>query len=415
MKVIPRDRYLHKLVEREFDGLVKIITGIRRCGKSYLLFKLYRNHLIESGVDQGNIIAIDLEDPSYDDLRDYMALYNHIKSSIDGKPGPFYVLIDEVQRVDNFVDLVNGIRHLPDTDVFITGSNSKFLSSDIVTEFRGRSEEIRVRPLSFSEFVSVYDGPKDLAWADYMRYGGMPESVLYPPERKEEYLCNLVRAVYLLDVREKNRIMESEYLEPLMSALCSSVGSLTNISRIVNTMSTAYRTKVDNKTVSRYLEMLLDAFLFERSQRYDVKGRKYFNSICKYYIADVGLRNAWLGYRQQEPTHIMENIIYNELRLRGYSVDVGMVHSRADNGDGPEYIQMEIDFIASKGNERLYIQSAYSIPDEKKHDHEIRPFLKVNDSFRKILIVNGNERPWTDEYGITTIGIMNFLLDENLF
>lgn len=414
MKEVARGRYLNRLVEREFDGLVKVVTGIRRCGKSYLLFTLFRNHLLRNGVPEDHIIAVDLEDFVNIALRDPNTLYEHIRGSMSGKTGRFYVLIDEIQHVDGFVDLVNGLMHLPETDVYVTGSNSKFLSTDIVTEFRGRSEEIRVYPLSFSEFLSVYEGSEQQAWGEYMRYGGMPESIDFTDLHKEEYLRGLVKSVYLLDITERNDVRNPDSLDSLMSALCSSAGSLTNISKIANTMFTLSGKKTDHKTVERYLDLFQDSFLFERSQRYDVKGRKYFDSISKYYVADVGLRNAWLGYRQQEPAHLMENIIYNELRSRGYSVDVGVVVVRTTKGGSPEYTQLEIDFVVNKRNERIYIQSAYSIPDAEKHDREIRPFLRVGDSFRKIIVVSGNEKPWADDDGIMTVGVMRFLLDESL-
>ena len=408
MKEIKRDRYLKKLIDREFDGLVKVITGIRRCGKSYLLFNLFKDHLLEEGVPEDHIITVDLEDFSNIHLRDRNKLYEHVRSSILGKGGRFYVLIDEIQHVDGFVDVVNGLTHLPETDVYITGSNSKFLSSDIVTEFRGRGEEIRVRPLSFSEFLPTFKGSSREAWDEYMHYGGMPESIGFTVEHKESYLIDLVRSVYLLDITEKNDVREPDSLESLMSALCSSVGSLTN------TMSTTDHKKIDHKTVSRYLEIFQDSFLFERSQRYDVKGKRYFDSVCKYYIADIGLRNAWLDYRQQEPTHMMENILYNELRTRGFNVDVGVVPVRKKNGDKLEYTQLEIDFIANKGYERIYIQSAFSVPDAEKHHQKIRPFLSTNDSFRKIIVVNGSDLPWMDENGIMTVGVIRFLLDETV-
>ncbi len=414
MKEIVRSRYLEKLIEREFDGLVKVITGIRRSGKSYLLFTLFRNHLLKNGVPEDHIIAVDLEDFSNIDLRDRNKLYQHIKETMSGKTDKFYILIDEIQHVDGFVDLVNGLMHLPETDVYVICNDSKFLSKDIVTEFRGRSEEIRVYPLSFSEYLSVYEGPEEQAWEEFMRYGGMPETVGFTDSHKEEYLMGLVKSVYLLDIKERNDVRNPDSLDSLMSAMCSSTGSLTNVSKIANTMFTANRKKVDNKTVDRYLDLFLDSFLFERLQRYDVKGRKYFDSISKYYIVDVGLRNAWLGYRQQEPTHLMENIIYNELRSRGYSVDVGVVTVRTTKDNNPKYTQLEIDFIVNKGNDRIYIQSAYSIPDSEKHNQEIRPFLNIRDSFRKIIVVNGDEKPWVDEEGIMTVGVRRFLLDESL-
>ncbi len=414
MKKIARDRYLKKLVDREFDGLVKVVTGIRRCGKSYLLLNIFKKHLLEQGIPEDHIISVDLEDFSNIRLRDGRELYDHVASSISKKGGRFYVLIDEIQHVDGFVDVVNGLMHLPNTDVYITGSNSRFLSSDIVTEFRGRSEEIRVRPLSFSEFLPTFDGSKEEAWAEYVRYGGMPESVGFTSEHKESYLVDLVRSVYLLDITERNDVREPDSLESLMSVLCSSIGSLTNVSKIMKTMSTTSRKKIDHRTVSRYLEIFQDSFLFERSQRYDVKGKRYFDSICKYYVIDIGLRNAWLGYRQQEPTHMMENILYNELRARGFNVDVGVVPVRKRNGDKLEYTQFEIDFVANKGYERIYIQSAFSIPDAEKHHQEIRPFLSINDSFRKMIVVSGSDLPWIDENGIMTVGIIRFLLDDTI-
>jgi len=410
---VKRDRYLDRLIRRKWNKSVKVITGIRRCGKSYLLFTLFKNHLLAEGVRSENIIAIALDDMKNRELRDPDSLYSHIVDRTDDDKEEYYVLLDEIQYVKGFEDVVNGLRHRSNLDIYVTGSNSKFLSTDILTEFRGRGDEIRVFPLSFSEIVSV-SADVDEAWRFYMTFGGMPELLMRnDDEQRSSYLKNLLDEVYLKDISDRNSIRLEEEMGLMVDILCSAVGSLTNPMKITNSLKTYGHKLISNDTVNRYLELLEESFLFDKAKRYDVKGRKYIDTPHKYYIADIGLRNARLNFRQQEPTHIMENIIYNELRSRGYSVDVGVVESRTSVDGKSQYKQLEIDFVVNKSDSRYYIQSAYVIPDEKKREQELRPILKIRDSFRKIIIVNDNIRPWTDDNGVFTIGIKQFLLDEN--
>jgi predicted AAA+ superfamily ATPase len=409
---IKRDRYLNELIERKWNGSVKVITGIRRCGKSYLLFKLFRDHLISEGVEEDRIISIALDNIRNKPLRDPMALYEKIINSI--KDGSNYVLLDEIQYVKGFEDVINGLRHIPNADIYVTGSNSKMLSTDILTEFRGRGDEIRIYPLSFSEFATAYPGKEEEAWKLYRTFGGMPELLTKANDRqKVSYLKGLVKKVYLKDVKERNNIRLENELDLMVDFLCSSVGSLTNPLNISNALRTTKHSVIDSETACRYLGFLEEAFLFERSDRYDIKGKKYFDTPSKYYTVDVGLRNARLNFRQQEETHIMENIIYTELRSRGFSVDVGVVETRSVNGGNVEYKQLEIDFVANMGDQRYYIQSAYRVPEGEKEKQEIRPFLKVKDSFKKIIVVGDDIRIKRDENGVVTMGIRQFLLDEN--
>lgn len=411
---IKRDRYLRRLISRKWNGSIKVVTGIRRCGKSYLLFNLFRDHLLSEGVGSNHMIMIALDDIKNKSLREPHALYSKIVELAGNSSEQYYVLLDEIQYVEGFEDVVNGLKRMPNLDIYVTGSNSRFLSSDILTEFRGRGDEVRVYPLSFSEFASVFQGKEDEAWKLYMTFGGMPELLTRrDDEQRSAYLRNLMDEVYLKDISDRNRIRLADELGLIVDTLCSSVGSLTNPTKISNTLRTAGRSSITDDTVNKYLELLKESFLFEKAERYDVNGRKYLDTPYKYYAADVGLRNARLNFRQQEPTHIMENIIYNELRSRGYSVDVGVVESRESKDGISEYRQLEIDFVVNKRDSRYYIQSAYGMPDGKKREQELRPFAKVKDSFRKIVIVGDDVRPWTDDNGIVTIGIRQFLMDEN--
>ncbi|MCL2712451.1 MAG: ATP-binding protein [Methanomassiliicoccaceae archaeon] len=411
---IKRDRYLNRLIERKWNGSVKVITGIRRCGKSYLLFKLFRDHLLSEGVDPKSIIAIALDEKENEHLRDPDVLYPYVLDLTKDRSKKYYVLLDEIQYVNEFEDVVNGFRHKQHLDVYVTGSNSKFLSTDIITEFRGRSDEVRVHPLSYSEFVSAFPEGSRETWDLYMNFGGMPELLTKKnDEIRSAYLKDLFKKVYIKDIFERNDIKLADELELIINTLCSSVGSLTNPAKISNTLRSSGHVSITNKTVNKYLEILEESFLFEKAERYDVKGRKYLDTPYKYFAADVGLRNARLNFRQQEPTHIMENIIYNELRARGYSVDVGVVESRVMKDGESEYKQLEIDFVVNKIDSRYYIQSAYAMPEGKKREQELRPFLKVNDSFKKIMIVGDYLRPWRDDNGILTMGVEQFLLDEN--
>ena len=408
---IARDRYLQKLIVRKRNGRPKIITGIRRCGKSYLLFRLFRNHLLSEGVPEENIVAIALDDASNKPLRNCVPLIEHILSRTSGK-GDCYVLLDEIQMVPDFEDAVNELMKHSEIDLYITGSNSKFLSSDIRSKFRGRGDRVHVQPLSFSEFSSAFNGND--AWKQYTRFGGMPETVnMQTDEQRIEYLKNLIEHVYKTDIVERYTIRRPEELSMVFDSLSSSIGSLTNPLKLSNTLRTAYRSSVTDDTVNRYRDILEESYLFEKAKRYDIKGRKGIGSPMKYYITDIGLRNAQLNFREMDMPHIMENIIYNELRSRGYLVDVGVVEVRRNENGKRVPVKLEVDFVANKGDRRYYIQSAYMIPDEEKREQEIRVFSKIDDSFRKIIVTGDDIYPYTDDKGVLNIGIRQFLLDEN--
>lgn len=407
--IIKRDLYLSKLIRREKNGLIKIVTGIRRCGKSFLLFNLFHSYLKEKGIEDSHIIEIALDDRSNKELRDPDRMLEFVKSKItDDKT--YYIILDEVQLLDEFEDVLNSFLHISNADVYVTGSNSKFLSSDLVTEFRGRGDEVRIYPLSFREYVSAYNGSTDEAWDDYFMYGGLPLILTREnDEDKAEYLTNLFKKVYISDILERHKIKNEEEFGELTDILASSVGSLTNPMKLANTFKSVKKKNISDKTLKVYIDWLEDAFLISRVKRYDVKGRKYINSPLKIYFEDTGLRNARLNFRQNEENHIMENIIYNELRIRGFNVDVGIVEVT----DKAKKKQLEIDFIATKGSEKFYVQSAFAMPTEDKEQQEIRPLKAVKDSFKKIVIVRDNIKVRRDESGITTMGIKNFLLDEN--
>ena len=411
---IKRETYLQKLIDRMDNGEVKIITGPRRCGKSWLLKRIFRDHLLSRGVPEQNIIIVsfDLDDEEeiYGDLTERKALKEFLYSRIISASSNYYVILDEVQEVEGFEKIVNGLNAKDNVDVYITGSNSHFLSSDIRTIFRGRGDEVRVYPLSFKEFRSDRTEPVSELWKEYYTYGGMPGLLNHhSPEQKVAYLQRLWNKTYLDDVVERNHVKNREALSDLADALCSSVGSLTNPNRISNILQSIQKAKINSETVGNYIAYLEDAFLFEGAKRFNVKGNKYFESIKKYYAVDVGLRNAKLIFRQQEITHIMENVIFNELRMRGFSVDVGLVESREMRNGKMEYIQYEIDFIAQNGRDKYYIQSAYKIDDEEKQNQELRPLLKVDDSFQKIIITGNDIATYTDDKGIVYMGLFQFL------
>ena len=410
---IKRDYYLNKLIEREANGLIKVITGIRRCGKSYLLNNIFYNYLLSKGVKESHIIEVALDDIENENLLNPKELNKYVKSKIvDEKM--HYILLDEIQMVDNFVSVLNGFLRITNVDTYVTGSNSKFLSSDIVTEFRGRGDEIRVYPLSFSEFNSVYED-KASAWNDYYTYGGLPLILLQnSDEAKMDYLISQAKNVYLNDVIERNNVQNKEELASLVEIISSSIGSLTNPTKLSNTFKSKMNSSITDKTIRNYLDYLEEAFLIEKSNRYDVKGKKYIDTPLKYYFTDVGIRNSLLNFRQQEENHIMENIIYIELRRRGFSVDVGVVEVREKSGaDTTSRKQLEIDFIANKGNNKIYIQSALHVPTKEKAEQEQRSLLKVNDSFKKMIIVKDDIKRKRDENGIITMGVFDFLLDFN--
>lgn len=407
---IKRNYYLQKLIDRKNNHLIKIITGIRRCGKSYLLNHLFKDYLLNNGVNEDHIIMIALDDDENIELLDSKELGKFIKSKIKDD-NLYYILLDEIQLVNNFEALLNGLLRKENLDIYVTGSNSKFLSTDIITEFRGRGDEIRVYPLSFKEFYSNYDGSKMDAWLEYYTYGGLPLVLSYLKEEdKMQYLESQKQNVYLNDVIERNNIQNKEELEKLLEIISSSVGSLTNPLKLSRTFkSFNNETTLTDKTIYNYLSYLEDAFIIEKSLRYDIKGKKYIDTPYKYYFTDIGIRNAVLNFRQQEENHIMENIIYNELRCRGYKVDVGMVEIR--NSEGQK--QYEIDFIANKGNNKYYIQSALNIDTKEKREQEEKSLMNVNDFFKKIIIVKDDIKRWRDENGIIIMGITDFLLDED--
>lgn len=412
--VINRERYLNKIIQRKHNRLVKIITGIRRCGKSYLLFNLFYNHLIQSGVDGDHIIKIALDDWENKEFRDPDRLYGYVKSSIrDDKM--YYILLDEVQLITHFEDVLNGLMHVNNCDVYVTGSNAKFLSKDIITEFRGRGDQIHIYPLSFSEFLSAYNGSKEDAWKEYMLYGGLPNIVLMQSsELKKEFLINLFNETYLNDVISRYNIRNDAELGELINILASSIGSLTNPNKLSDTFKSVKKTDISNHTIKSYLDYFEDSFLIQNSLRYDVKGKKYINTPSKYYFTDIGLRNARLNFRQLEENHIMENIIYNELKIRGFSVDVGVVTLNTKDADGKSIRkQLEIDFICNKGDQKYYIQSAFRMDSEEKEKQELRSLKSLNDSFKKIIVIRNKELMTKDENGYLRIGLLDFLLNDN--
>lgn len=411
---IKRDTYLQKLIDRLDNGEVKIVTRPRRCGKSWLLKRIFKDYLLSKGIPEQNIIIVsfDLDDEEeiYGDLTERKALKDFLYSRIVSSNEHYYVILDEVQEVEGFEKIVNGLNAKDNVDVYITGSNSHFLSSDIRTIFRGRGDDVKVYPLSFKEFRANRNEPVSELWKEYYTYGGMPGLLHHPtPEQKVAYLQRLWNKTYLDDVVERHHVKNREALSDLADALCSSVGSLTNPNRISNVLQSIQKAKINSETVANYITYLEDAFLFEGAKRFNVKGNKYFESIKKYYSVDVGLRNAKLNFRQQEITHIMENIIYNELRMRGFSVDIGLVESREMRNGKMEYIQYEIDFIAQNGRDKYYLQSAFKMDDEEKRQQELRPLLKVDDSFQKIVITSDDIATYTDDKGIVFMGLFQFL------
>ena len=409
---IKRDFYLQQLVDGKQNGLIKIVTGIRRCGKSFLLFKLFRQYLLDVGVDSDHIIQIALDDIENANLREPLPLYKCIKANMTDEE-LYYILLDEVQLVPRFEEVLNSLLRIDNADVYVTGSNSKFLSSDIITEFRGRGDEIHLYPLSLSEYCEGTGLSPAEAWKDYYTYGGLPHTLSLGTEKKKiDYLNNLFESVYLIDILERQRIKNKAEFEELVKIIASGIGAPTNPTKLENTFKSVKKINIDSVTISRYLGYMQDAFLIEKAERYDVKGKKHIGSLAKYYFTDIGLRNAILGLRQQEETHIMENIIYNELRRRGCKVDVGMVEQRFVDNDGKwQRKQLEVDFVVNEGNQRYYIQSALALPDEEKRKQEMGSLLRINDSFKKIIIVKEDIKPWRDENGILTMGLLDFLMN----
>ena len=427
---IPRDRYLQQLIDRRENGLVKVITGIRRCGKSYLLFELYHRYLNGDGVADDHIIELALDEDANIRYRNPLELGQYIRSLLTDKTGMYYVFLDEIQKVADipnpylpgtdetvgFVDVLLGLMKLKNVDLYVTGSNSRMLSSDILTEFRGRGDEIRVYPLSYREFYAAYGEDRKNALRDYFTYGGMPLILSRrTPEDKSRYLRTLLDKIYLDDIMARHSILnEKGVLDDLLDIVSSSVGSLTNPAKLQRTFATVRGTRISDDTISRYLDYFIDAFLLYQAKRYDIKGKKYIGSPQKYYYADVGLRNARLNFRQQEENHIMENLLYNELRIRGFDVDVGVVTQHTHDAEGKSRrVQHEVDFIVNRGSERAYIQSAFAIPDAAKRAQETAPLRGTGDFFRKIIVVRENIVPWYDESGICTVGVEDLLLGED--
>lgn len=427
--MIERKQYLEQLISKKENGMIKVITGIRRCGKSFLLFDIYHGYLNSIGVDDEHIIELALDDDENLRYRNPIELGEYIRAQLVDKDKTYYIFLDEIQKVKNvknpylddenetvgFVDVLLGLMKKKNADVYVTGSNSKMLSSDILTEFRGRGDEIRVHPLSFSEFYGAYRGDRRDAWQEYYTYGGMPYVCSLNGHReKAQYLSGLFDNIYLSDILERHSIRDRNALDEILDVVSSSVGSLTNPQRIADTFASVAKTKISVDSIARYLDYFIDAFMLSKAQRYDVKGRKYIGSPQKYYFADIGLRNARLNFRQTEENHVMENIIYNELIIRGFSVDVGVVeHNYKEESGKNKKINLEVDFVITEGSRKYYIQSALTVGEEEKRLQEVRPYSKIHDSFKKIVIVKDNIIPWHDENGILYVGIERFLLDQS--
>lgn len=413
---IKRDTYLNKLIRREHNGLIKIVTGIRRCGKSYLLFNLFHQYLLGKGVKEDHIIEVAFDNIKFSELRESKAMFEYVEKQITDK-NPYYIILDEVQLLHNFVDVLNGFLYIKNADVYVTGSNSRFLSSDVVTDFRGRGDEIHMLPLSFSEFSSAYGSNISDAWDDYFNYGGLPLVLSKQlPEEKEEYLLSLFKELYLTVIIERHNIRNVEEFNELIDILASSVGSLTNPLKLSKTFKSVKNKTIRDATITKYIEYLQDAFIVDKAVRFDIKGKKYIGSPAKYYFEDIGLRNARLNFRQTEENHIMENIIYNELRYRGFRVDVGVVevYGRNSTTHKTTKTSYEVDFIATKGNLKYYIQSAFAMSIPEKQEQEQRFLRSIPDSFTKIIVVRDDKKPRHDENGFVIVGVKQFLLDQVL-
>ncbi len=411
---INRDKYLNDLICRMHNGMIKIVTGIRRSGKSYLLFHIFKNYLLDLEISESHIITIELDQRKNRKYRDPDAILDYIESLITDHE-QYYIMLDEVQMLTEFEEVLNTLLHIPNADIYVTGSNSKFLSKDVITEFRGRGDEIHIYPLTFKEFMQVYDGDMYHGWAEYIVYGGLPLTVtMKTEEQKIHYLTRLFDETYIKDIIDRHHIDKTQELEDLIHILASAIGSLTNAPKIEATFKSVIKSDISLNTIRQYMEYLEDAFIISKANRYNVKGRKYIGTPLKYYFEDLGLRNVRLGFRQIEETHLMENVVYNELRSRGYSVDVGVVEKRGINAEGKsERIQLEIDFIANLGSKRYYIQSAFGMPTEEKKRQEKASLVNVKDSFKKIIIVKDVVNVTRDEDGITIMSIYDFLLKEN--
>lgn len=409
-----REHYLNKLIMKKHNGLIKVVTGIRRCGKSYLLFSIFKNYLLKNGIDEDHIIEVAFDSFENKKLRDPNVLYPYIKEKIvDDKT--YYIILDEVQLLDEFESVLNGLMRIKNADVYVTGSNAKFLSKDIITEFRGRGDELHINPLSFAEFMSEYDGNKYDGWNEYVLYGGLPPAVLLStPEQKIDLLKNLFKETYINDIIGRHNIKNRDEFEELIDILASSIGSLTNPKKLTDTFKSKKQKTISINTIKNYLDYLCDAFVVDKAVRYDIKGRKYIDTPQKYYFSDVGLRNARINFRQIEENHTMENIIFNELLSRDYNVDIGLVTvSQKDKNGKLIRKQLEVDFVCNKGSKRYYVQSAFAIPDAEKMQQESNSLLRIDDSFKKIIVVKDTPAPWYTEDGILVIGIYDFLLNTN--
>ena len=414
MNIIKRDFYLNQIIDRKHNGLIKIISGIRRCGKSFLLFELFKQHLLDNGVNEAHIITTALDGYKQEQFRNPDVYYEYITSQIKDED-MYYILLDEVQLMDKFESVLNGLMRIKNLDIYVTGSNSKFLSSDVVTEFRGRGDEIKVYPLSFSEFYSTKETDFETAWNEYLTFGGMPLILSYnKTEDKVKYLQNLFKETYLKDIIERNKIKNTEELEELFKIVASGIGCLTNPKRLENSFQSLKQVNLSAPAIKQYLDYLENAFIINKVIRYDIKGKKYINTPYKYYFTDTGLRNACLSFRQNEETHLMENVIYNELHRRGFSIDVGNVEI-IDKASDNTYVRKntEVDFVANLGSRRYYIQSALEMPTEEKKAQEEKSLLGIKDAFKKIVIVKNSVIPYQDENGITIIGLKDFLLNSN--
>ena len=412
---IKRDYYLNQLIEGRHNRLIKIITGIRRSGKSFLLFELYDEYLRMDGVEANHIIKVALDDRKFAELRNPDKMIAYVDSKIKDEQ-MYYILLDEVQMMDEFVDVLNSFLHISNVDVYVTGSNSKFLSKDVVTEFRGRGDEIHLYPLSFSEYYKALGGDRQDRWREYYTFGGIPQHLVYNDKKKKQnFLSSLYQSVYIRDIMERHRIKNVEEFQELMQVIASSIGAPCNPNKLSNTFKSVKGVSIDNKTISKYLEYMEDAFFIEKAKRYDIKGKKYINSLSKYYFQDIGLRNALLDFRQLEETHIMENVIYNELRSRGFRVDVGIVEVRTTKKDNGTFRkQLEVDFVVNSGYERYYIQSALSMPNDEKKRQETASFNQISDSFKKLIIVKDDIMPYKDNNGYSIIGLFDFLLNKDI-
>ena len=411
---IKRDLYLQQLIDRRHNGMIKVVTGVRRCGKSYLVFNLFNNYLKSNGVDDKHIIKVNLENRRNKKLRNPDALLEYIDAQLIDQD-MYYILLDEVQLVEEFEDVLNSYLDVPNADVYVTGSNARFLSKDVITEFRGRGDEVKIYPLSFAEFMSAFDGSNQLGLDEYMTFGGLPLILSYKTqEQKSAYLKNLFEETYIKDIKERYQIRHEEVFEELLNIISSSIGSLTNPTKLSKTFQSVKHVNVNPETIKYYLEYLCDSFLVSKAMRYDVKGKKYIDTPYKYYFTDMGLRNARINFRQDEKTHLMENVIYNELLIRGFNVDVGVVPVVTRDADGKQVrTQLEIDFVCNQGSKRYYIQSAFRMNDGEKQQNEQAPLTKVNDSFKKIIITGEEGLVHRNEQGITTMSIYDFLLNPN--